>query len=150
MSECGLPANVGSMEGLGLAPKCAAMPDSMEIAIADVLEAQFELGVLAGKNGRHSIGPKQCDAAATAIKRMVAEVQVALNDAERYCWLRIRTAGLRDNEGRQYFSFPSMFGLRPVGNIMQGSVGQHLDSAIDADGLGPNPISGAILRPYPG
>ena len=53
-------------------------------------------------------------------------------DAARYRWLRHRTAGLRDNEGRQYFSFPSMFGLRPVGDLMRGSVGQHLDAAIDA------------------
>lgn len=53
-------------------------------------------------------------------------------DAERYRWLRMKTAGLRDNEARPYFSFPSKFGLPPVTDIMRGSVGQHLDAAIDA------------------
>ena len=121
-----------------MVPKRADMPDAMEAAIAAVLEAQFELGVLAGKTGLRSVGPKQCATAADAIQRMVNEVQAALDDAQRYQWLRRRTAGLNDNEGRQYFGFPSLFGLRPVGNIMQGSVGQHLDKAIDAGGLGPN------------
>lgn len=63
---------------------------------------------------------------------VLAALDEAQQDAARYQWLRYRTMGLRDNEGRQYFGFPSMFGLRPVTNIMQGGVGQHLDAAIDA------------------
>jgi len=64
-------------------------------------------------------------------------------DAERYNWLQRRTCGLRDNSGRQYFGFPSMFGLPPVGNVMMGSVGQHLDAAIDAQMV----ADGAVVLP---
>ena len=60
-------------------------------------------------------------------------------DAARYRWLQSRTCGLQDNEGRHYFGFPSLFGLRPVGNITQGRVGQHLNAAIDA-AMQPMPV----------
>ena len=84
-----------------------------------------------GNAAGFGLGPV-CDWAADRIEADAAELEALRKDAARYRWLQRRTAGLRDNEGRQYFSFPSMFGLRPVGNIMQGSVGQHLDAAIDA------------------
>lgn len=71
------------------------------------------------------------------------ELEAMRKDAERYRWLQYRTGGFKDNEGRQYFSFPSRFGLPPVTNIMQGSVGQHLNAAIDeaikVDGSPPLP-----------
>lgn len=66
------------------------------------------------------------------LRRILDRLEAAEKDAARYRWLQYRTAGLRDNEGRAYFSFPSMFGLRPVSDIMRGSVAQHLDAAIDA------------------
>jgi hypothetical protein len=49
-------------------------------------------------------------------------------DAARYRWLRNRTCGVRDG-GLQRLALPSP---RPLGNIMQGAVCQHLDNAIDA------------------
>jgi hypothetical protein len=56
----------------------------------------------------------------------------ALRDAERYRWLRYRTKGLLEAAGAQYFAFPYRFDLPPVGDLMRGSVAQHLDNAIDA------------------
>lgn len=53
-----------------------------------------------------------------------------LRDAERYRWLRSKTSG-----GYSMPGSPASFQLpliRPVGNIMKGSVAQHLDAAIDA------------------
>lgn len=50
-------------------------------------------------------------------------------DAERYRWLRANTRGQSDRRGRQEFEMPDP---HPVANIMQGSVAQHLDKAIDA------------------
>lgn len=49
-------------------------------------------------------------------------------DGDRYHHIRKHTIGERVNMG-QWFSFPF---IKPVGNIMQGSVAQHLDDAIDA------------------
>lgn len=51
------------------------------------------------------------------------------HDAARYRWLRRHTRGTRDTRGRQEFELPDP---HPIGNIMQGSVAQHLDAAIDA------------------
>lgn len=59
-----------------------------------------------------------------------AAVAEAGKDAERYRWLRSRTQGLRGSYPKDLcFLLPQVL---PVGNIMQGSVAQHLDEAIDA------------------
>ena len=75
---------------------------------------------------------KICDCQPTAGR--ICEGVVALSkDAERYRWLRARVRGVRHlgtchNQG---FTFPSRFELPPLGDIMRGSVAQHLDAAID-------------------
>lgn len=67
---------------------------------------------------------------ANADRLQMQEAQAALEaDAERYRWLRHGTAGVRDSRGRMEFDLPDP---HPLGNIMQGSVAQHLDAAIDA------------------
>lgn len=55
-------------------------------------------------------------------------------NAERYRWLRARVRGERHlgTGHNQGFAFPSRFDLSPLGDIMRGSVAQHLDAAIDA------------------
>jgi hypothetical protein len=58
-----------------------------------------------------------------------AEIERLRVDARRYRWLRNRTRGVRDSRGRMEFDMPDP---HPLGNIMQGSVAQHLDAAIDA------------------
>ena len=58
-------------------------------------------------------------------------VQAAIEaDAARYRWLREGTSGESRSRGRAEFDMPCP---SPIGNIMQGSVAQHLDKAIDAE-----------------
>lgn len=58
-----------------------------------------------------------------------AEVEALREDAERYRWLRLHTIGKADPRGRQEFELPDP---HPRGDIMRGSVAQHLDAAIDS------------------
>ena len=55
-------------------------------------------------------------------------------NAERYCWLRARVSGHRalGSARPATFAFPGTMALPPLGDIMIGSVAQHLDAAIDA------------------
>jgi hypothetical protein len=55
-------------------------------------------------------------------------------DAARYRWLRARVSGHRalGSARPASFGFPTSIGLPPIGDIMKGSVAQHLDAAIDA------------------
>ena len=55
-------------------------------------------------------------------------------NAERYLKLRAMVRGERHlgTGHNQGFAFPSRFELHPLGDIMRGSVAQHLDAAIDA------------------
>jgi len=73
---------------------------------------------------------------ADALKELIARQAVEIeklkaNDA-RYQWIRRKTSGHRSHDGTQCFGLPTALYLRPVGNIMQGAVCQHLDAAIDA------------------
>ena len=60
----------------------------------------------------------------------------AEKDAERYRWVRSGTCGDRDSRGRMEFHLPDP---HPLGNIMKGSVAQHLDAAIDSAMKGKTP-----------
>lgn len=63
------------------------------------------------------------------IAELKAKLAEAEKDAERYQKLKGRVKGAQDFEGgQQYFKFPH---FEPIGNIMKGSVAQHLDRAID-------------------
>lgn len=70
-------------------------------------------------------------ATATAqIAALRAELEKAREDARRYNWIRHRVGGSRDSRGIEEFDLPL---VRPcVASIMQGSVAQHFDCAIDA------------------
>jgi hypothetical protein len=68
-----------------------------------------------------------------------ATVAQLREDAERYRWLRAWTTGQSDARGRQAFALPDP---HPLGNIMRGSVSQHLDAAIDAARAVPAPTAG--------
>jgi len=57
------------------------------------------------------------------------EAEQLRKNSDRYKWLRNGTSGTRDARNRQSFDMPDP---HPLGNIMQGSVAQHLDAAIDA------------------
>jgi hypothetical protein len=63
-----------------------------------------------------------------------AELDAQRKDAERYRKLRALVRGERHlgTGHNQGFAFPSRFELPPLGDIMRGSVVQHLDAAIDA------------------
>jgi hypothetical protein len=65
---------------------------------------------------------------------LTAERDALREDAERYRWLRTRVSGHRAvGSGRPAtFAFPGPLDLPPIGDIMRGSVAQHLDAAIDA------------------
>lgn len=72
--------------------------------------------------------------AADEITRLRAQVAALEVDAGRWRTLRSMVRGERHlgtgfNQG---FAFPSRFELPPLGDIMRGSVAQHLDAAIDA------------------
>lgn len=59
-----------------------------------------------------------------------AEIERLRADAERYRYIRNWTRGEQNHNGRKQqfnFDFP-----KPLSNVMQGSVSQHLDAAIDA------------------
>lgn len=61
-------------------------------------------------------------------------IKVLEQDAERYRWLRVRVSGHRAVSSARpaTFAFPGPMLLTPLGDIMRGSVAQHLDAAIDA------------------
>ena len=66
------------------------------------------------------------------IAQLRAEVEQSKRDAERYKFFRNKTAGIDGSERGQpdqYFSFPY---IPPVSDLMKGSMGQHIDEAIDA------------------
>lgn len=71
----------------------------------------------------------QIESQAKRIAELEAEVAALRLDAGRYRWIRNGTSGERFVSGIQAFVFPA---IKPVGNIMRGSVAQHLDEAIDA------------------
>ena len=58
-----------------------------------------------------------------------AEIVRLKEDAARYDYMRANVRGKVDGRGRQEFDLPDP---HPLGNIMQGSVAQHLDAAIDS------------------
>lgn len=66
---------------------------------------------------------------AALLRSQAAEIEALRADAERYRWLRAKTTGYEESRGRQSFDLPDP---HPLGNIMRGSVAQHLDAAIDA------------------
>ena len=63
------------------------------------------------------------------IARLLDRLEAAEADAGRYRWLRAGTRGQQDARRRQEFELPDP---HPLGDIMRGSVAQHLDAAIDA------------------
>lgn len=63
------------------------------------------------------------------VARLTRENEGLAKDAARYAWLRSLTIGRRDECGAKRFALPN---IETVGDIMKGSVAQHLDSAIDA------------------
>lgn len=58
-----------------------------------------------------------------------SELRELQEDAARYRWIRSNARGKVDGRGRQEFDLPDP---HPLGNIMRGSVAQHLDAAIDS------------------
>ena len=132
----------------GLAAKCALLAASLdqqdrrveeleaeraklEIAMADCRDAFSELGVQADDLLMNAVGDP------FAVPAFVIEgVRVLTADAERYRYLRHWTQGTNIHEQRNNvvmkhgrFILPH---IEPVGDIMRGSVAQHLDEAIDA------------------
>lgn len=79
------PGNVRLNDGLGPAAPAKAseteVPDAVQIALANMLHAQFELGVVAGKHGRKSVTAKHCAPTADALKALVREIRAALDEA---------------------------------------------------------------------
>ena len=67
-----------------------------------------------------------------AITELLARLDAAEADAARYRWVRHRVSGHGSHIDHQHFGFPTSLALRPVGDLMKGSVSQHLDAAIDA------------------
>lgn len=67
--------------------------------------------------------------ALSILTEALAELAEREKDAERYRWLQLRMRGEKFASGRQYFDvdFPD-----PLTNIMQGSVAEHFNDAIDA------------------
>ena len=61
-------------------------------------------------------------------------LKAVVEDAERYRWLRAQVTGHRAVSSARpaTFAFPGPMALPPIGDIMRGSVAQHLDAAIDA------------------
>ena len=72
--------------------------------------------------------------AVIALKAACDEIESLRKDAERYRKLRARVRGERrcGTGKNQEFAFPSRFELPPLGDVMRGSVAQHLDAALDA------------------
>jgi hypothetical protein len=72
--------------------------------------------------------------AADEITRLRAQVAALEGDAGRYRWLREHVSGHRAVSSARpaTFAFPGPMVLTPLGDIMRGSVAQHLDAAIDA------------------
>ena len=75
-------------------------------------------------------GPIEGEADFTLAQPDSAPAQADALDAARYRYLRRWTSGQRHSRGRTQFVMPDPC---PIGNIMQGSVAQHLDAAIDAE-----------------
>lgn len=75
---------------------------------------------------------KICDCQPTAGRICDGVTELGKN-AERYRKLRAMVRGERrlGTGHNQEFAFPSRFELPPLGDIMRGSVAQHLDAAID-------------------
>ena len=67
-----------------------------------------------------------------AITALLARLDAAEADAARYRWVRHRVSGHGSHLDHQHFGFPTSLALRPVGDLMKGSVSQHLNDAIDA------------------
>ena len=61
------------------------VPDSVQTALANLLNAQFELGFKAGTNGRHSIGRKDCLPMGDALKVLVREIAASLAAEREAC-----------------------------------------------------------------
>jgi hypothetical protein len=67
-----------------------------------------------------------------AIEALIAERDALKSNADRYQWLRKQTRGHRGAcFDQMWFLLPDVKRL-PDQNIMQGSIAQHLDTAIDA------------------
>ena len=75
-------------------------------------------------------GPIEGEADFTLAQPDSAPAQADALDAARYRYLRRWTSGQRHSRGRTQFVMPDPC---PIGTIMQGSVAQHLDAAIDAE-----------------
>lgn len=79
------PAKVRLSDQLGHdAPaldRATEVPEEVQIALANMLHAQFELGVVAGKHGRKSVTAKHCAPTADALKALVREIRAALDAA---------------------------------------------------------------------
>ena len=64
------------------------------------------------------------------IESLKAENEQLRKDAERYRWLSLKVVGQHDHiTSLQQICFPL---IRPISNVLKGSVAQHLDEAIDA------------------
>ena len=59
------------------------VPQKVQEALADVLKAQFDLGRMAGLLGEHNITRKNCMPMNNALKALVAEIRLALDDAAK-------------------------------------------------------------------
>jgi hypothetical protein len=72
--------------------------------------------------------------AADRIEALERELLAAREDARRYQWLRAKVSGHRalGSARPASFAFPTSMGLPPLGDIMRGSVAQHMDAAIDS------------------
>src|SRR4051812_12461629 len=90
------------------------------------LRKRFATRVIGGRLLFGSDRDPECQEAATAIEQLTAERDALLQDAKRYQWLRANTRGERRHSPAAEFVLPYP---QPKGNIMQGSVAEHLDTA---------------------
>ena len=66
-----------------LTDQLGPLPERVEIALADLLEAQFALGLMAARTS--SASPAQYHPAAVALKKACAAIQMALLDEREQC-----------------------------------------------------------------
>lgn len=117
---------------------------SIRLELAEQARAESSPEVLASERAMNAMLTEENEALraelngfTTAHGDLNQEVVRLREDAERYLWLRNRTrgqatlgtAGTGLPAPAQWFEFPIVI---PLGNIMKGSVAEHLDEAIDA------------------
>lgn len=91
------PVQVGSNAKLG------PLPERVEIALADLLEAQFALGRLAERTGRAS--PTQCQPAADALKKACGELMALISQRDSLRAALVKVLDTRNREAKAAMSY---------------------------------------------